>query len=196
MCFRLFSFSPWPPRRSPARVTGITTTLSIITIIDPTLTRSAPSPGPFSWPDLVLRESHTPDRKRLAHKCRALQPVSPGQLRRLGDADPDPADHIDFAHARMQGKWRLVQRQFAVPDGDAERLAQFAGTRAQGARFRHAAAAAHHGETMGGLQRADQHRAGGAFGFADEIHAPMNAVGAVDVAKARRPEHGQIARRR
>ena len=49
---------------------------------------------------------------------------------------------------------------------------------------------------MGRLQRADQHGAGRAFLFADEIDAPVDAVGAIDIGKARRAEHHEVARRR
>src|ERR1043165_9263148 len=42
-------------------------------------------------------------------------------------------------------------------------------------------------------KRADQHGARRAFRFADEVEAPVNAIGAVYVGKARRPEHHGIA---
>lgn len=42
---------------------------------------------------------------------------------------------------------------------------------------------------MGGFQGANQNRTGGAFFFANEVHAPVDAVGAIDVKKTRRTEH-------
>ena len=49
---------------------------------------------------------------------------------------------------------------------------------------------------MGRLQRADQYSAGGAFLFADKVHAPVDAVGTVDVKNTRWAEHHPVARRR
>src|SRR6516162_10868895 len=46
------------------------------------------------------------------------------------------------------------------------------------------------------LQRADQDRARRAFLLADEIDAPVDAVGAIDIGKARWSEHHGVARRR
>ena len=42
---------------------------------------------------------------------------------------------------------------------------------------------------MGRLQRADEDRVGDAFGLADEVDAPVDAVRAVDVRVAGRAEH-------
>ncbi|MGY4288952.1 hypothetical protein ACVWXO_008172 [Bradyrhizobium sp. LM2.7] len=81
-------------------------------------------------------------------------------------------------------------------DGDAECFRQFARARAQRVHIGSMAAAAHRGEAMGRLQRTDQHRARRAFLLADEIHAPMDAVGAVDIGKARRAEHHLVPQRR
>ena len=58
------------------------------------------------------------------------------------------------------------------------------------------APAPHRRNAVGRLQRPDQHRARGAFLLADEIDAPVDAVGAIDVAKAGRAEHHFVARRR
>ena len=55
-------------------------------------------------------------RERLAQKPRALQPVAPRQIHRLGDADPNPDDESGLADARMQRERRLIQRQAAVRD--------------------------------------------------------------------------------
>ena len=61
--------------------------------------------------------------KRLAEEFRALQPVSPGQLDRLGDADPHAGDDFGLARPRMQRDRRRVERQPVMRVGDAERLA-------------------------------------------------------------------------
>ena len=89
-----------------------------------------------------------------------------------------------------------IERQSVVRDGDAERFRQFARTRTQRALVVQPAPAAHRRYPMGRLQRTDQDRAGRALFFADEIDAPMDAVGAIDIGKARRPEHHAVARRR
>ena len=47
-----------------------------------------------------------------------------------------------------------------------------------------------------GCNRADQDRAGRTLLFADEIDAPMDAVGTIDVGEAGRAEHHHVARRR
>ena len=49
---------------------------------------------------------------------------------------------------------------------------------------------------MSRFQGANQDSAGRAFFLADKIHAPVNAVRAIDVEKARRAEHHHVARRR
>ena len=76
---------------------------------------------------------------------------------------------------------------------DAERLAQAAGTGAQQPDVLHPAPAAHPCKPGRGLDRPDQHRARAAFGFAHEVDAPMDAVGAVHIGEAGRAEHDGIA---
>ena len=100
-----------------------------------------------------------------------------------------PVTMSGFARARMQRDRRRIERQFAVLAGDAERGAEFAGPRAERAFVVQAAASAHRWNAVGRLQRADQHGAGLARLLADEVDAPVDAVGAVDVEKARRAEH-------
>ena len=63
-----------------------------------------------------------------------------------------PATISGLLEPRMQRDRRRIERQFAVLDGDAERLAQFAGARAQRALVVQAAAAAHRGNAVGRLQ--------------------------------------------
>src|SRR5665213_4257490 len=75
--------------------------------------------------------SRNDESKPLADEPRTLQPVSPGQVDRFCQPDPHAGDNIGFADPRMQRVRRLVERQGAMLDGDAERLAQFALPRAQ-----------------------------------------------------------------
>ena len=97
--------------------------------------------------------------------------------------------------AGAQLKWRDIERQAVVRDGDAERLAQPSGSGTQQPLFAQAAPPPHRREAFGRLQRADEHRGRAAFAFADEVDAPVDAVGAVDVGEARRAEHHGVARR-
>src|SRR5258708_4854875 len=69
--------------------------------------------------------------KPLAEKSRALQPISPGKFDRFGNADPHARDDLRFVRARVQRDRRLVERQFAVRDGDPERLGHLAQAPAQ-----------------------------------------------------------------
>jgi len=75
---------------------------------------------------------------------------------------------------------------------DGERLAHASGTGAEQSVVADAAAAPHGGKAGRWHQGADQHRAGAALGFANEVDAPMDAVGTVDICVARRPEHHGI----
>src|SRR5262249_39932726 len=98
--------------------------------------------------------------KRLAEEFRALDPVAPRQLDRLGDTDADADLDVRFFRARKQRDRRLVERPLAVCDADAECLAGLARPRAQVARIVQAPAPSDWREAMGRLQRADQHGAG------------------------------------
>ena len=51
----------------------------------------------------------------------------------------------------------------------------------------------HRRQSVYGLKRADQHRAGAAFFLAHEIEAPVDTVGSVDVGVAGRAEHHGVA---
>src|SRR5260370_38956368 len=134
--------------------------------------------------------------KRLAEKSRTLQPISPGQLDRFLNPDPQPRPDRNLADPRMKRDRRGVECEAIVLIGDAERLGQLARSRAQRPPLVQSAPAAHRGKAVGRLQGADQDRAGGAFLLADEIDAPMDAVGAVDIGKTGRAEHHPVARRR
>src|SRR5262249_32673886 len=56
-----------------------------------------------------------------------------------------------------------------------------------------AAAAAHQRQARGRLQRPNEDGAGRTLGLADEVKAPVDAVGAVNVGVAWGPEHHRIA---
>src|SRR4051794_41378579 len=115
----------------------------------------------------------------------------------LGDADARTnrglRRYVGAAGAELER--RAVERQAVVHDRDAERLAELAGPRAERARILDAAPAPHRLEARRRLDRPDQHGAGAALRLADEVQAPMDAVGAVDIGVARRAEHHGIARR-
>src|SRR5712671_4566572 len=66
--------------------------------------------------------------KRLAQKLRIFQPVSPGQLDCLGEADPQPGDDIRLARAGMQRDRGSIQRQAVMLITDPERFRQLART--------------------------------------------------------------------
>src|SRR6266403_2001008 len=119
--------------------------------------------------------------KPLAEEFRTFQPVSPGQLDGLGDADPQPGDNVRFARAGMQRDRGNIERQAVMLIANPERFRQLARTRAQRSLVMQSAPAPHRRNAVGRLQRADQNRAGGAFFLANEIDAPVDAVGAIDV---------------
>src|SRR5882672_12736488 len=111
--------------------------------------------------------------KRLAEEFRALQPISPRQLDRFGNADPQPRDDVRFFRARMQRDGRGIQRQAVVLVGNPKRYGQLAWPRAQQSLIMQSTAPAHCGNAMRRLQGADQHRTCGAFLLAHEIDAPV-----------------------
>jgi len=77
---------------------------------------------------------------------------------------------------------------------DTERLPDPPGTGAQQPQVLEAAAFAHARQSVRRLQRADQHPGAVPGLAADEVQAPMDAVGAVDVGVARGAEQRGIAR--
>src|SRR6266581_7875111 len=103
--------------------------------------------------DLMLWPS-----KRLAEEFRALQPISPRQLDRFGNADPQPRDDVWFFRTRMQRDWRGVERPAVVLVGNPKRFGQLARPRAQQSLIMQSTAPAHGGNAVGRLQGADQHR--------------------------------------
>jgi len=98
--------------------------------------------------------------KRLAQETRALQPVAPGQVGCLGDADPHARHHDHFGFARMDRKGRRIEGEGVVLARDAERFCQFTGARAQRTLVLKSASPPHRGEAMRRLERTDQDRRG------------------------------------
>ena len=75
---------------------------------------------------------------------------------------------------------------------DAHCLAQLARSRAQVVDVREPPAAAHGGKALRRFDGADQDRAGRAGRLADEVQAPVDAIGPVDVDKPGRAEHDAV----
>ena len=121
------------------------------------------------------------------------QPITPRQLRRLGDADADAGGDLGRAFAGVKLERQAVERQPVVRAGDSHRLRQAAGSGAEQPLVIELAPPAHLGQALQRLDGADQHRAGRALRLADEIQAPVDAVGAVHVGKAGRAEHHGVA---
>src|SRR5215204_6135246 len=115
----------------------------------------------------------------------------------LGDADARTnrglRRYVGAAGAELER--RALERQAVMHDRDAERLADLAGPRAERARIVEPAPLAHRLEPGRRLERPDQHGAGAALRLADEVQAPVDAVGAVDIGIARRSEHDGVSRR-
>ena len=70
-----------------------------------------------------LKASSLAWSKRLAQKLRTLQPISPWQFNRLGEADPNAGDDLRLARPRMQRDRRRIERQPVMRMGDPERFA-------------------------------------------------------------------------
>ena len=79
--------------------------------------------------------------------------------------------------------------------GDAERLAEASRPGCEQPNVVEPAPLAHELEAVGRLERPDQHRCGAPFLLADEVQAPVDPVGAVDVRVPGRSEHRRVARR-
>ena len=86
-----------------------------------------------------------------------------------------------------------IERKPVVGAGDFQRLAEPPGSGAKQPFVGHSPPSAHGREADARLDRAQEHGAGRALGLADEIQAPVNAVGAVDIGVAGRAEHHRIA---
>src|SRR5258706_10612004 len=119
--------------------------------------------------------------KRLAEKFRAFQSIPPRQFDSLGKADPHATDDVRFGRARMQCDWWHVEGQFALLDRNGKRFAQLARPGAERSLVVQSPPAPHGRNAVGRLQRANQHSTGGTFLLADEVHAPVDAIGAIDI---------------
>ena len=143
-----------------------------------------------------LRRRRQRQPERLAQKLRALEPVAPRQLDRLGDADARRRRRSPAVSSRATARTaagRAAARCGACVMPSA--CAQPPGPRAQQPLVGEPAPPPHLGKALRRLERADQHGAGRAFRLADEVQAPVDAVGAVDVGVAGRAEHHGVARR-
>ena len=98
-----------------------------------------------------------------------------------------------LAAAGPQFERRRVERKPVVLTGHTERLAEAARTCAEQARVVDAATCPHQIEAGERLERADEHRVRDSLRLADEVEAPVHAVGAVDVRATRRAEHRRVA---
>src|SRR5712691_3530494 len=132
--------------------------------------------------------------ERLAQEARPVQTVAPGVIHRLGDPDARAGDYLDVFRAGKNRERRRIEREPVLRVGDAERLAQPPRTRAQQPLVGRTAAPAHGGKPERRRECADQDGAGDAFRLADEIEAPVDAVGAVDIGVTGRTEHHRVAR--
>src|SRR5438132_126424 len=94
----------------------------------------------------------------------------------------------------MERKRWPVERQPVVRARNAKGLAQPAGPRAQQPFVGETAAPAHGRKARRWPERADKDGAGAAFLLADEVEAPVNTVGAVNIGKPGRAEHHCVAR--
>jgi len=102
--------------------------------------------------------------------------------------------HDDGVFAARDDAKRLAVEAHAVERaGDAERLAEPAGPRAEETLVGEAAAFAHLRDPRGRLQRAEQYPRAVADRHADEVEAPVDAVRAIDVGAARRSEHHRVS---
>src|ERR1700674_3695052 len=145
------------PPRTPSSSPSITGTPGSTTLPRPTARCRATKPG-ASWASGRISGSSLPEG--LAQESRAGEPVAPGLLHRLGDADA--GSHRDLAGpvARAQREGRRVQGKPVLGPGDAERLAQTARSGAQLLRVGDPASRAHLIDAGDRLERADQHGAG------------------------------------
>jgi hypothetical protein len=108
---------------------------------------------------------------------------------RLADSDAWPGDHLGLVVALVQLEWGLVERQPVVLARDAERLAETARAGAEEARVIEPAPLTHRVDAVGRLERAQQDCGRHTLVAADEVQAPVDAVGAVDVGVPGRTEH-------
>src|SRR5262249_3862451 len=114
--------------------------------------------------------------ERLAQEARAGDAVAPRLVHGLGEADARADGDLYLAGPPVQLERRGVERQAVVRPRNAERLAHPAGPAAEQALVRKPTSPAHLCQPLQRLDGADQHRTGASFGFAYEVHAPMDSV--------------------
>ena len=131
-------------------------------------------------------------------KREPAEPVAPGALGGLRDPDPRARHDLDRRPRRgRSSNGGSSSAQPVVLARDGERLAEAARARSRAAAGRRALAAPASLDTCGRLERPDQDRVGDALAAADEVQAPVDAVGAVDVGvPGRRGTSTRCARRR
>jgi hypothetical protein len=133
-------------------------------------------------------------KHRPAEVARPGQRKAPRHVTRLADADANARRDDHGRVATRHDSERLPVEPAAVElAGHAECLAEATRARAEKALVVEAAALAHLFETGTRLERAQQHPGAMPGGHADEVEAPVQAVGAVDIGMARRAEHRRVA---
>ena len=85
---------------------------------------------------------------------------------------------------------------YNATSGDGQGRADPAGAGAQELLVGHSSSSAHSGQAGQRLECADQHGTGRSLRLADEIQAPMDAIGAVHIGISRWAEHHRVACRR
>src|SRR5690606_36560423 len=124
---------------------------------------------------------------------RARDPVAPWPVRGLGNADTHAAHDHWSDHCRTQFDASGTERPGVVAFVDRQRLGQAAWSCRQRRYFARAAALDHPLYPPFRLESTDKHRGSAA---ADDVEAPVDAVGTIDVGMGRRSEHRRIARGR
>src|ERR1700730_5562271 len=95
------------------------------------------------------------------------------------NSDPRADRPLGPGYSGAQLEHRELEREPIVIAGDAQRLAQSPRPRAEQPLILDPAPSTHGHHAIGGLQRPNQDGAGVSFGLADEIEAPVDAVGAI-----------------
>ena len=114
---------------------------------------------------------------------------APRIVRRLRDPDAGRGDDLERGRVRFGGaqlERRLEQAAAVVGEADAERLGELARARAELALLVAATAVAHRFDPPARLERADQDGGGLALRLGDRVQQAVDAVGEVDVGRARR----------
>ena len=117
---------------------------------------------------------------------------APRQLDRLADADSGPrGHHRPLVTLQQLERWNIEELAVVSPV-DAKRLAKPPRARAEQPDVIDAAAGAHRVTAMRRLERTQENR-GCAPTLADEVHAPVDSVGSVDVGVSRWAEHRRVS---